>query len=364
MTSIQDAINSYINEHKTVSPADMINDLIPEFYPLTDTSSNISFDLVLDAAKYFTTIIKRKDMCVEQSMLYKYNALSLRKNKNGEYVEDQSDVERMLKQHRSLADTIDYHTRTLAGMVERKQGGGRQLHQYIMTPKAFFMCLTRSGKTSVYAEYYFHVLEIYSYYEEYFTKMYKEKIDNLEEEIESIEIDNIVKEEKIVTLKDILAEIRQQGEESRKQNESLKSKFEIIQEESKEMQIQLFNLNDKINKMSNKLPDCTNIPSNRNLTEWLVLMIKPNTNKLYIIRSQLINLSNAISKQESKGYVQIDGLPETELVPNAMALWNVVHSKLIKEKMITCKYNDITLHCDISEFIGGLNDVFKSRKVY
>lgn len=364
MTTIQDAINNYITNNKTVSPSDMINDLIPRFYPLNDKESKISFDLVLDAAKYFTTIIKRKDLCVEQSMLYKYNVLSLQKNGSGDYIEKPSDVKTMFEQCKSLSNGKDYHVRKVPHMVKREQGGGKQPIQYIMTPKAFFMCLTRSNKTSIYAEYYFHVLEIYSYYEEYFTKMYKEKIDVLEEEMETIENDAIKHEEKVISLEDILAEIKKQGEESRRQNESLNSRIDTMQKESKEMQLQLSTLNDKVDRMTKRLPDCINMPPKEDLTEWLVLMQKPNTNKLYVIRTQLISLTNAITKKEMDGYIKIDGLPETELVPNAMALWNVTRSKMIKDKMISCRYNDITLHCQLSEFVEKINKVFKSRMNY
>ena len=79
--TIQNAINVYIANHKTVSPVDVVNDILPRFYPLDDPEADITFELVLDAAKYFASIIKRNDMCVEQTMLYKHKALSLQNNK-------------------------------------------------------------------------------------------------------------------------------------------------------------------------------------------------------------------------------------------------------------------------------------------
>ena len=55
---------------------------------------------------------------------------------------------------------------------------------YKLTPETFFLCLIRSKNSCAYAEYYFHVLEIYDYYEEYFTSLYKKKITELKNRIE------------------------------------------------------------------------------------------------------------------------------------------------------------------------------------
>lgn len=357
MTNIQDAIDNYIRSNSNISPSDMINDLLPRFYPLNDIESKITFELVLDAAKYFTTIIKRTDLCVEQSMLYKYKVLSLQKNKCGNYVEQQTDISRMLKQCKSLVEGSDYQARKLPGLAR----GGHKPMQYTMTPKAFFMCLIRSGKTSVYAEYYFHVLELYNYYESYYTKMYKEKIEDLEDEVIMTDSEIIHREKRIDFLEELMAKLDRNHLEIMNQS---KSQYEIIQEKSKEMQKQLSELNSKIDKMSMKLPECINVPPKEDLTEWLVLMMKPNTNKLYIIRTQLISLPTTIAKKEKDGYVKIDGLPETELVPNAMSLWNVAKTKMTQEKMISCRYNNIILHCHISIFIERLNKIFISRKDY
>ena len=69
---MQEAINEYITNKRTASPYDLINDILPRFYPVSD--------IVLDASRYFTTIIKRKDFCVEPNVLVKYGILSEHKN--------------------------------------------------------------------------------------------------------------------------------------------------------------------------------------------------------------------------------------------------------------------------------------------
>ena len=48
--------------------------------------------------------------------------------------------------------------------------------KYTFTPKAFFIQLVKSTVIKDYAIYYFHVLEIYDYYDSYFTAMYKKDI--------------------------------------------------------------------------------------------------------------------------------------------------------------------------------------------
>jgi hypothetical protein len=163
---MQEAINEYITDKSNVSPADLINDLLPRFYPVSD--------LVLDASKYFTTIIKRKDFCVESNILVKYGILS--EHKNGK--PKSNDTLKMLQQYNRV-ENVDYHRRNVPPMVNRRQGGGKQSEEYIMTPKTFFLCLTRSKNSCEYAEYYFHVLELYDYYEDYYTKMYKQEITNV-----------------------------------------------------------------------------------------------------------------------------------------------------------------------------------------
>jgi hypothetical protein len=173
---MQEAINEYITDKKIVSPADLINDLLPRFYPVSD--------LVLDAAKYFTTIIKSKDFCVESNILVKYGILSEHKNGHPK----SANVLRLLQQYNRV-ENVDYHRLNVEPMVNRRQGGGKQSEEYIMTPKTFFLCLTRSKNSCEYAEYYFHVLELYDYYEEYYTKMYKETIVEKDDSISKLRLD-------------------------------------------------------------------------------------------------------------------------------------------------------------------------------
>lgn len=161
--SLKEAVQEYITSRTIVSPYDLVNDLLPKYYPVSD--------IVLDAAKYFTTIIKNKDMCVPQDMLKKYNVLG---SKDLDTIRS-ADVSRMLKQY-NLIEGRDYLLRNVAQQSSTSRGT-KYTKQYTLTPKAFFICLVRSKNSYEYAEYYFHTLEIYDYYEEYFTSMYKSEIE-------------------------------------------------------------------------------------------------------------------------------------------------------------------------------------------
>ena len=292
----------------------------------------------------------------------------------------------MLEQCKRLVNGIDYQSANVR-RLEKSTHGGIIPKQYIMTPKTFFMCLVRSKNSSVYAEYYFHVLEIYNYYEEYFTKMYKENLRSVEEERDSLEDDVLDREKKVDILEDLLEEVKKQGEEARKrdvvssqQSAILMQALNVILNKATETEAALVAVgteleatkaemvatNTKLDKVLVRLPDCANKPPKKSQLEWLSIMHKPNTKYLYVIRTQLINLESARDKIRAKGYVEIDALPKTELVPNSVTLWNVAREKMVIEKMIKCNRNNIILQkpYSLSDFVKRLNTVFESRKDY
>lgn len=224
---IQEAIKRHIAKNENVSPADIVNELIPRFYPLSDPSSDISFELVLDAIKYYTTIINCDDMCVEQSVLYKYKVLYMRKSKSG-FIEDRTDVKRVLETCKGLVDGIDYKVQYVP--CRDRNNHLTQTLKYIMTPDTFFMCLVRSKNSSIYAEYYLHVLRIYHYYEKYFTKMYKEKLEILSNQSTpltftspDVNVTDIADSSQLLEME---ARLREQIEQN---NLQIQSKLDIIQ---------------------------------------------------------------------------------------------------------------------------------------
>jgi hypothetical protein len=319
------AIQEYINSSTNISPYDMVSELLPKFYPISD--------IVLDAAKYFTTIIKRKDFCVEQNKLVKYGILSPLKNGQPKC----NNVLRLINQY-NLIDNVDYHRLNVEPMVK---SGTKHSIEYKMTPKTFFLCLTRSKNSCDYAIYYFHVLEIYDYYETYFTKMYKQQIKQLK--IYTSEQDNIIMEKE-----DTISRIERMHKEMIAKMDKQSEKMDVMQ--------------GTLDKIVKKLDDRAIPPSDDELTERFALM-KKDPNTYYVIRSQERRMSKAIMEKEKLGYFKIPDLLESELIPNSIYLWNCIRDELIKERKIKCKYNEIILS-SISEedLIHVIKQVFNSRK--
>ena len=355
------AIHKYISSKTIISPYDIINDLMPRFYPVSD--------IVLDAAKYFTTIIKRKDFCVEQDKLVKYGILSLFENGQPKA----SDILRLMNQY-GLAENVDYLMAQRCAIKFGTYGGHRKpTIEYTMTPKTFFLCLIRSKNSSEYAMYYFHVLEIYDYYEQYFTQMYKENIEDLKndlhstnEELSEVEKDRDSLEDKLDKL---MAKMDKQTLELQKQNEELQTQTLELQNQTQEMKIQheeskqqMGAMQDTLNKIVKKLDDRAVPPPDDELTERFALM-KKNDNTFYVIRSQERRIRKAIKEKEKLGYSKVPDLLESESIPNSMYLWNCIKVILKTENKIYCFRNEVTLK-NISEvdLIQVINQVFDSRR--
>ena len=329
---MEKAIRDYIASKTAVSPYDVVSELMPTFYPTPA--------IVLDAAKYFTTVIKRKDFCVEQDKLVKYGILSPLKNG-----QPKSNNILQLFQQYGLIENVDYNQRNVA--LVRKNRGNVDSIVYTMTPKTFFLCLTRSKNSCEYAKYYFHVLEIYDYYEEYFTKLYKEDIEFLQDELDgtneeltSVEIERDTLEAKL---------------------DKLMAKMD---KQHIDIQNQMSFMQNTLDQIVKKLDERAIPPANDKLIDRFVLM-KKGDSTFYVIRSQERTMPKAIKEKLSDGYSKIPGLIESELIPNSIYLWNCIREILVKENKIKCRYNDVVLR-NISEeyLVSIIKQVFDSRKLY
>jgi hypothetical protein len=337
---MQEAINEYITDKKNVSPADLVNDLLLRFYPVSD--------LVLDASKYFTTIIKSKDFCVESNILVKYGILS--EHKNG--IPRSADVLRLLQQYNRV-ENVDFNVRNVAHI--RKVRGVVPI-EYIMTPKTFFLCLTRSKNSCQYAEYYFHVLELYDYYEDYYTKMYKETIVEKEQVIDDQKHAIVEKDTSISRLEQRISDMMLNMEQDR----IITNQREIrMEQRHSELLSEHARTQSTLDKIVRKLDDRAVPPTSEELTERFVLMKKGS--EFYVIRSQVRNIGKVMRSKELLGYSKVEDL-DSETIPNSTYFWNVIKEELIKERKIRTKYNSFTLN-NLSEhdLVDTIKEVFKSR---
>lgn len=224
----------------------------------------------------------------------------------------------------------------------RNQGGGKPKIDYIITPKTFFICLTRSKNSCEYADYYFHVLEIYDYYEEYYKRMYKQEIIELKET-------NVVITKEKETLSDkldrLIAESEKQREESNKKHDVMCNKLDVLQT--------------TVDKITKKLDTCAHVPSEDELSDRFVIMKKDD--QYYVIRSQERRINKAVKEQENKGFTKVNELIESETIPNSVYLWNAIKTELVKDKKITTRYNSFSTEYDLVTII---KEIFNSRKEY
>ena len=364
---IKDAINLYISSNKDASLSDVVNEMIPRFYPLNDPDSKISFDLVLDAARYYTTIIERDDMCVEQSMLYKYKVLSLQKNKSGDYVELKQDVKNMLEQCKRLVSGIDYITRN----VPCNKNVGPKPKQYVMTPDAFFMCLIRSKNSSIYAEYYCHVLKIYNYCEKYFNGIYKEQIKDLEEEMDSLNDEITIQEETISAIESekvtLVSEKTTLTADKLSLTEQLAQMEQRLQSQLSALQSGMSAMQSTLDRIERKLPSCVNEPPKNNLNDQFIVMQLKDENDYYVIRRQKRSVASAIKLKQKEGYTVVYGIYGKEYVPNSIHLWNSVKDVLGGDKQISFNdttKNNLVLNIPRDEFFDIIKEVFDKRKKY
>lgn len=208
--------------------------------------------------------------------------------------------------------------------------------EYKLTPKTFFLCLIRSKNSYKYAEYYFHVLEMYDYYEDYFASLYKQKNIKLKQE-------NILLSKKI----DILLEkMDLQNNKMDKQSEQLS-----------ELQI-------TVNNILNRLDGYVNMEYNDELADRFVVM-KSEVNYYIIVRALYKNIYGAIWKYEGKGYKKVNDLIESESIPNSIYLWNTIRDELIKEQKIRTHRNSFTLKISEQDFIKIVKSIFdQCKKLY
>lgn len=165
-STIDEYNTNLINKYTKIT----LKDYITNIKQLLDYKLNIEF------MDYFLELCKHKnEFIIDHVKLQEYKVINTIKS---------SDILRCIEQY-NLVNNIDYQI-----IEQQSQRGGLNMKTYMLTPKAFKICLMRSRNTLEYAEYYIFLEECISYYNTYETElknkllsMKDEKIDNLEKQI-------------------------------------------------------------------------------------------------------------------------------------------------------------------------------------
>ena len=317
--------NDYLIKNKIVAPIlEYVKDV-----------NDIIYNIEIDFIEELLDLVIKDECCIHHNMLVKYGILTL---KSGT-----TDIKNVIKQYEF--NDKDYLVRKVS---EQLKSGTKYKNEYYFHPNAFKLCLMRSLNTKKYAKYYILLEVCIKYYNDY-QILLKEKYNmELKNKIKMIKKENMTLTERI----DVLMEkMDKQTKQMKKQNKKMDKQSE-----------QLTELQITVNKISKKLDDCAHIPTNDELSDRFVVMKSPDD--YYVIRAQERNISNAIKRQEEKGYTKINDLIESETIPNSIYLWNSIKDELVKEKKIKTFRNTFTLEISEKDFVTIVKSIFDKRKEY
>ena len=206
--------------------------------------NKLEFKIDISFIDEFIELVSKNECCIRHNMLQKYGVLSLKGTTN--------DIKKMLDQNNFL-ENKDFNLRNVPQV--RKNRGFVMKNEYFLHPKTFKICLIRSIKTQLYANYYLLLEECIKYFNDYQIELNKKYIIKLKSKI-------IKKDNKIDHLEEKLNTIIKQNDETHKMNEELieqNNKTHKMNEEllksNKSMEKSLNKANDKLDETLEKLDE-------------------------------------------------------------------------------------------------------------
>jgi hypothetical protein len=295
---------------------------------------------------------------VSAELLAKYGVLSI---KPGRITLQSSTIKRMINKCH-LVENVDYSFRPQLGSKSR----GAPKDHYMLTPKAFKICLISSENENKYRDYFLFLEECIHYYNSGQTLALKQENTILKSTIVEKETTIVEKETTIIEKDDVITLLRRDMQNMMARMDTEREERNIQHVESTK---QMSAMQSTLNKIVKKLDDREIPPSDSELTERFVLMKKDDI--FYVIRSQERRIQKAIKERERLGFTKVADLLDSELIldcayaqslPNSIYLWNCIREVLVKENKISTRYNEFQL-VSISEFdlIEMIKGVFNSR---
>ena len=333
------------------------NEIMMSIIDYVKRINEIKFNIDISFIDELLELVLKNECCIHHKMLVKYDILSLKAGSNH--------IKRLIEQYEF--DGQDYR---LTNVGESAPNGGcTHKIEYYFHPDAFKLCLMRSLKTKKYAKYYILLEKCIKYFNDYqilLNKKYnielQDKNMELNKQIKTKDKIIVKKEKENMTLTDRIDELLKRMDEQTKQIKKQNKKMDKQAVKMDKQSEQLSELQITVNKISKKLDDCAHMPTNDELSDRFVVM--KSSDDYYVIRAQERNISNAIKRQEDKGYVKINDLIESKTIPNSIYLWNSIKDELIKEKKIETFRNTFTLKISEKDFITIVKSIFDKRKEY
>jgi hypothetical protein len=311
---------------------------------ITNIRDKYNSNLDLSFMEFFMSMYDTNEL-VSAELLAKYGVLSIKSNRNSL---DGNDIKKLFTRCH-LIENVDYSIRRQLAANSR----GAPKNNYILSPKAFKICLISSENENRYRDYFLFLEECIHYYN-------KGQLSTLRLENDTIKVENsvIITERNSLSdrLDQLMARMDIQTAQLTVQNQQLTVQTEQLTVQNQQMSV----MQGTLDKIVKKLDDRAVPPSDSELTERFVLMKKNSI--FYVIRSQERGLQKAIKKQERLGFSKVDDLLESELIPNSMYLWNCIKEELVKERKISTRYNKVVLiSISESDLLDIIKQVFKSR---
>jgi len=356
-SSIQEYINYLIENQINVNIIDFVKEV-----------NKLEFKIDINFIDEFIELVSKNECCIHHNMLQKYKISSLNGTTN--------DIKKILNQN-NFEENKDFELRNVSQL--RSQGGTSIKNEYYLHPRAFKICLMRSLKTRIYANYYLLLEECIKYYNDYQIELKEKYIIKLKEKnkiIIKIKDDKIDKlEEKINTLLEDNKITKKYNEEIIKRSKKMEAqlnealeKLDITNDKLDDANEELELTNEKLDntdktllKVAKKLDiaveDRVIKPTKLSTLEYFVVMKNNNIDyKYYIIRGQKRYINKKIDQLD--GYQKIKTI---ECVPNASTLWNLMKEKL--KNNIDCCGNKLNLiQLEELDFLLKIDEIYNERK--
>ena len=125
---------------------------------ITEYAKNINkliYNIDMPFFNDFIEFVGKDDFCIHHNMLSKYGLLSLNSGS--------TDVNRLLDNNMFIKD----HDYLIRNVAEQLPSGTKYKKEYYLLPQTFKICLMRSLKNKIYADYFLSLEQAIKYYNDY-----------------------------------------------------------------------------------------------------------------------------------------------------------------------------------------------------